>query len=337
MVDNRFYKNNGPFSLAQIAEICGAELVDKSKAGVMIADMASMDTGTDGEITFFFDKKKKETVASVKTTACVTTKEFAPLLPSEVIVLTSDNPHEAFIKLNYAMYTEILPEPQICATAVIAKTAKVGQHCYIGDHVVVGEHVVIGDNCRLEPNCVIYEGCQLGDNCRVGANANIMHAVIGNNVYIYGGARIGWDGFGFQTIMGQHKRIPQLGRVVIGNDVEIGANACVDRGALGDTVIGDGCRIDNMVQIAHNDKLGRGCILVAQVGVAGSCTFGDYVVCGGQVGIADHLNIGSQAQIGAQSGLMRDVEPGSVVMGSPAIGFRDFMKQTACIQKLWKK
>jgi UDP-3-O-[3-hydroxymyristoyl] glucosamine N-acyltransferase len=337
MVDNRFYKNNGPFSLAQIAEICGAELVDKSKAGVMITDMAGMDTGTDGEITFFFDKKKKEAAASVKTTACVTTKEFASLLPSEVIVLISDNPHEAFIKLNYAMYSEILPEPQICATAVIAKTAKIGQNCYIGDHVVVGEHVVIGDNCRLEPNCVVYDGCQLGNNCRVGANANIMHAVIGNNVYIYGGARIGWDGFGFQTVMGQHKRIPQLGRVVIGNDVEIGANACVDRGALEDTVIGDGCRIDNMVQIAHNDKLGRGCILVAQVGVAGSCTFGDYVVCGGQVGIADHLNIGSQAQIGAQSGLMRDVEPGSVVMGSPAIGFRDFMKQTACIQKLWKK
>lgn len=337
MVDNRFYKNNGPFSLKQIAEICNAVLVDESKGGVMIHDLASIFSGKEGEISFFFDKKQKDKAAGIKTTACVTTKDFAALIPEGVIVLTSDNPHDSFVKLNYAMYSEILPEPEICPTAIIAETAKIGQNCYIGAGVVIGENVEIGDNCRLEPNCVIYEGCKLGNNCRVGANANIMHALIGNNVYIYGGARIGWDGFGFQTVMGQHKRIPQLGRVIIGNDVEIGANTCIDRGALEDTVIGDGCRIDNLVQVAHNDKLGRGCILVAQVGVAGSCTFGDYVVCGGQAGFADHLNIGSQAQIGAQSGIMRDIEPGTAVMGTPAIGFRDFMKQTACVQKLWKK
>lgn len=337
MIDSRFYKNNGPFSLAQIAEICGASLVDKTKADVIINDMATIFSGGEGEISFFFDKKKKDAAASIKTTACVTSKDFVNLIPQGVIVLISDNPHDSFVKLNYAMYTEILPEPGISSTATIASTAKIGQNCYIGEGVVIGENVEIGDNCRLEPNSVIYEGCKLGNNCRVGANANIMHAIIGNNVYIYGGARIGWDGFGFKTIMGQHKRIPQLGRVIIGNDVEIGANSCIDRGAMDDTVIGDGCRIDNLVQVAHNDKLGRGCILVAQVGVAGSCTFGDYVVCGGQAGFADHLNIGSQAQIGAQSGLMRDVEAGAIVMGTPAIGLRDFMKQTAYIQKMIKK
>ncbi len=337
MIDTRFYKNNGPFSLKQIAEICGAELLDASKADTMINDMSSIDDGGIGEISFFFDKKKKDMIANIKTTACVTTQAFADLMPNNVIVLISENPHDSFVKLNCAMYSEILPAPKICSTAVIAKSAKIGKNCYIGDHVVIGENVEIGDNCRLEPNSVIYDGCKLGNNCRVGANANIMHALIGNNVYIYGGARIGWDGFGFQTVQGQHKRIPQLGRVIIGNDVEVGANACIDRGALGDTIIGDGCRIDNMVQVAHNDKLGRGCILVAQVGIAGSCTFGDYVVAGGQAGFADHLNVGSQAQIGAQSGIMRDIEPGTAVMGTPAIGFRDFMKQTACVQKLWKK
>lgn len=337
MIDNRFYKNNGPFSLKQIAEICDAELLDAGKADIMIKDMASIFKGGEGEISFFFDKKKKDAASLIKTTACITSKDFVSLIPENVIVLVSNNPHDSFVKLNYAMYSEILPDAKICETAVIASTAKIGQNCYIGDNVVIGENVEIGDNCRLEPNCVIYEGCILGNNCRVGANANIMHAVIGNNVYIYGGARIGWDGFGFQTVQGQHKRIPQLGRVIIGNDVEIGANSCIDRGALDDTIIGDGCRIDNMVQVAHNDVLGRGCILVAQVGVAGSCTFGDYVVAGGQAGFADHLNIGSQAQIGAQSGIMRDIEPGTAVMGTPAIGFRDFMKQTACVQKLWKK
>ncbi len=337
MIDNRFYKNNGPYSLKQICEICSASLQDESKSEVMINDMGSIFNGTEGEISFFFDKKKKESAAQIKTTACVTTKELAGFLPENVIVLISENPHESFIKLNRTMYSEIMPEPQISDKAVIAKTAKIGQNCYIGACAVIGENVEIGDNCYLEPNCVIADGCKLGNNCRVGSCANIMHAIIGNNVYIYGGARIGWDGFGFQTVAGQHKRIPQLGRVIIGNDVEIGANSCIDRGALDDTIIGDGVRIDNLVQVAHNDVLGRGCILVAQVGIAGSCTFGDYVVAGGQVGFADHLNIGSMAQIGAQSGVMRDVEPGASLMGSPAIGFRDFMKQTACVQKLWKK
>lgn len=337
MVDGRFYKNNGPFSLKQIAEICDAVLTDDSKADVMINDLASIFNGGEGEISFFFDKKKKEAAALIKTTACVTSKDFAALIPQGVIVLLSDNPHASFVKLNYAMYAEVLPSAEISPAAVIAPSAKIGQNCSISAGVVIGENVEIGDNCYLEPNCVIAEGCKLGNNCRVGACANIMHALIGNNVYIYGGARIGWDGFGFQTVQGQHKRIPQLGRVIIGNDVEVGANSCIDRGALDDTIIGDGCRIDNLVQVAHNDKIGRGCILVAQVGIAGSCTFGDYVVCGGQAGFADHLHIGSQAQIGAQSGIMRDVEAGTVVMGTPAVGFRDFMKQTACIQKLCKK
>ena len=337
MVDTRFYKNNGPFSLKQICEICSCELLDASKADVMIKDMASIFKGGEGEISFFFDKKKKDEAANIKTTACVTSKDFVSLIPEGVIVLLSENPHDSFVKLNYAMYSEVLPEPKICESAKIAATAKIGKNCYIGEGVVIADNVVIGDNCRLEANCVIADGCEIGNDCRIGACANIMHALIGNNVYIYGGARIGWDGFGFKTTNGVHKRVPQLGRVIIGNDVEIGANTCVDRGALDDTIIGDGVRIDNLVQVAHNDVLGRGCILVAQVGVAGSCTFGDYVVVGGQVGFADHLNIGSMAQIGAQSGVMRDVEPGASLMGSPAIGFRDFMKQTACVQKLWKK
>ncbi len=337
MIDSRFYKNNGPLSLAKIASVCEAELVDGSKADVMINDIASIFSGQEGEICFFFDRKKKEKAALIKTTACVTSPAFVELIPQGVIVLTCENPHDAFVKLNRFMYEEILPKPGIHASAVVAATAQIGKNCYIGANAVVGENVQIGDNCFLEPNCTIGDNCVLGNSCRIGANANVMHAIIGNNVYIYGGARIGWDGFGFQTVNGRHNRIPQLGRVIIGNDVEIGANSCVDRGALDDTVIGDGCRIDNLVQVAHNDKLGKGCILVAQVGVAGSCSFGNYVVAGGQAGFADHLEIGDMAQIGAQSGVMKNIEAGTTVMGTPAIGARDFMKQAAYIQKLLKK
>jgi len=337
MADNRFFINKGPFSLEKVAEICDATLVDPAQSDVVISEIATLDKAGEGDICFFFDKKKKAQAAEIKATACVTTEEFKELIPQNVAVLVCDNPHLGFVKLNYALYEEPRPAPEIRPTAVISKTALIGENCYIGDGVVLGDHVKIGDNCILEANCVIGHGCQIGNNCRIGANANVAYCLMGNDCYIYGGARIGWDGFGFMMLQGQHKRIPQVGRVIIGNDVEIGANACIDRGALDDTVIGDGCRIDDLVMVAHNIKLGKGCVLVSQTGIAGSCTFGDYVVCGGQTGFADHLTIGSGAQIAAQSGIMRDVEPGAVVMGYPAVPIKDFMRQVAFVQKASKK
>ena len=337
MVDKTFFENNGPFSLQQIAEICGASLADKSKAGVMIAGMATIASAGEDEICFFYDKKAKEKAQEIKASACVTTEELARYVPQSTVVLVAENPKLAFLKLSQEFYQEYRPKPDIASTARIHPTAIIGQGTYIGDYVVIGENVVMGENCVVEPGAVIARGCKIGSNVKIGANASIAYAVIGDNCYIFTGAKIGQDGFGFMMVDGQHKRIPQLGRVIIGNDVEVGANTCIDRGALDDTVIGDGMRIDNLVQVAHNDKFGRGCILVAQAGIAGSCTFGDYVVCGGQTGFADHLNIGSQAQIASQSGVMRDVAPGEVVMGYPAIKFKDFMRQVAMLQKALHK
>ncbi len=337
MVDTRFYKNNGPFTLAKIAEICGAELSDAGKAEVQIKEIASVGKAGAGDICFFYDKKKKAVGADIKATVCVTNAELAVYINPQVVKLVVADPHLAFVKLNAAMYTEILPAPEIKPTAVIAPSAKIGEGCFIGDYAVIGENVKIGKGCLIEPHAVIDHDCTIGDNCRIGAGAWLGHCDVGNNCFIYGGARIGWDGFGFITVNGQHRRIPQLGRVIIGNDIEIGANSCIDRGALDDTVIGDGCRIDDLVMVAHNNRFGRGCILVSQVGIAGSCQFGDYVVCGGQVGIADHLNIGTGAQIAAQSGIMRDIEAGAVVMGSPAVPIKDFMRQVSFVQKAVKK
>ena len=336
MVDTTFFKNNGPFKLSEIAQICGAELADSAKSEIEILEMATMGSAKEGDICFFYDKKAKEKAAEIKATACVTTSELASCIPAGVVVLTTENPKLAFLKLNQKFYSEIRNRAEISRTAKIAPSVKIGQNAFIGEHVVIEENVEIGDNCYIEHNAVISRGCKIGNNCRIGANASIAYTIMGNDCYIYAGARIGQDGFGFMVINGKHERIPQLGRVIIGNDVEIAANTCVDRGALDDTVIGDGCRIDNLVQVAHNDKLGRGCVIVSQTGIAGSCTFGDYVVCGGQSGFADHLNIGSGAQIGAQSGLMRDVEPGAIVMGYPAVPIKEFMRQVACVQKLTK-
>lgn len=337
MADTRFYNVKADVTLAQAAEVMSALLTDTAKQNAKIANIATMASAGAEDICFFYDRKNKENAAQIKAMACVTTEELKQFVPENVTVLISADPKMAFIKLNEYMYAPKSAPIGIDASAKIASSAKIGANCSIGANVVIGENVEIGVNCVIEPNVVIAEGCKIGNNCRIGNNTSIAYSVIGNDCYIYTGARLGQDGFGFQMIDGQHHRIPQLGRLIVGNDVEIGANTCIDRGALDDTVIGDGSRIDNLVQIAHNDKLGRGCVIVSQVGIAGSCTLGDYVVLGGQVGLADHLNIGSGAQVAAQSGAMRDIEAGAVVMGSPCVPFKDYMRQVAFLQKNSKK
>lgn len=337
MVDKNFYNAKENVTLTQVAEVTSAVLTDNSKADEIITSIGTMNNAGPEDICFFYDRKSKEKASEIKAKACITTEDLKSFVPENVVVLVSANPKEAFIKLNEFMYSEKTPKAGIDPSAKIAPSAHIGEGCLIGAHVVIEDNVTIGDNCTIEPNVVIAHDCKIGNNCRIGNNASIAYSIIGHHCYIYSGARIGSDGFGFQFMNGQHHRIPQLGRVIIGNDVEIGANSCIDRGALEDTIIGDGCRIDNLVQIAHNDKLGMGCVIVAQVGIAGSCNLGDFVVLGGQVGLADHLNIGSGAQIAAQSGAMRDVEPGAVVMGSPCVPFKDFMRQVSFLQKNSKK
>lgn len=337
MADTVFYKNTGVKTINEIAELSHSTLITEGKGNETIENVCSIETAGKDDICFFYDKKNKALAQNIKAKACITTKELSGLIPDGVIVLISENPKLSFIELTTAFYQEFSSQAKIEKSAYIADTAKIGKNCYIGHNVVIEDDVVIGDNCSIEANVVISRGCQIGNNCRIGNNASIAYCLMGNDCYVYTGARIGQDGFGFSVVNGRHQRIPQIGRVIIGNDVEIGANTCVDRGALDDTVIGNGCRVDNLVQIAHNDRIGNYCILVAQTGIAGSCTFGDYVVCGGQTGFADHLTIGSGAQIGAQSGVMRDIEPGAIVMGSPTVPFKDFMRQVAFLQKNSKK
>lgn len=337
MVDTEFYINNGPFTLQKIMEITGAVLSDTSKVLTEIKNIATLEKAGEGDLCFFYDKKAKAKGEKIKATACIVSKELKDFVAENVIVLVSDNPKLAFLKLVSAMYSEKEHKVGIAASAKIDASAKLGKNCFVGENVVIEAHVVIGDNCVIEHGAVITEGCKIGNDCRIGVNAKVSFCNMGNNCYIFAGAQIGNDGFGFMMIDGRHRRIPQVGRVIIGDDVEIGSNTCVDRGALDDTVISSGCRIDNLVQVAHNDTLGRGCIVVAQTGIAGSCTFGDYVVCGGQTGFADHLTVGSGAQIGAQSGVMQNIEPGEVLMGYPAQPIKDFMRQALYLKKVLKK
>jgi UDP-3-O-[3-hydroxymyristoyl] glucosamine N-acyltransferase len=213
----------------------------------------------------------------------------------------------------------------------------VADGCQIDAGAVIGAHAEIAADCHIGANAVIGEGVALGANCRIGANSTISHAILGSRVYIHPGVRIGQDGFGFAMGPAGHLKVPQLGRVVVHDDVEIGANTTIDRGAGPDTVIGAGCRIDKLVQIGHNVQLGRGCVLVAQTGISGSTKLGDFVITAGQAGLTGHLTIGSGARIAAQAGVMRDVAPGETVGGSPAVPVTQWLRQTALLGQLAQK
>jgi len=184
------------------------------------------------------------------------------------------------------------------------------------------------------PGAVIGEGVVLGPDCRIGAHASVSHALLGARVVIYAGARIGQEGFGFATTKAGFVSVPQLGRVILEDDVEVGANSTIDRGSAQDTVIGAGSRLDNLIQIGHNVRLGRCCVIVAQAGISGSTVLEDFVMVAGQAGLTGHLRIGRQARIGAQAGIMADVPAGADVVGSPAVPVREFFRQVATLRRL---
>jgi UDP-3-O-[3-hydroxymyristoyl] glucosamine N-acyltransferase len=249
-------------------------------------------------------------------------------------LLVAHEPYKAFARAAQAFYPDARPKPGRAPSAIVDPTATVPTDCAIGAHVVIEAGVRLGARCRIGPNTVIAAAVELGDDCQVGANVTLSHCLIGARVVLHPGVRIGQAGFGFAPDPNGPVKVPQLGRVIIGDDVDIGANTTIDRGSGHDTVIGPGTMIDNLVQIGHNVVIGRGCVLAGQVGISGSTRLGDFVMAGGQAGLAGHLTIGSFARLAAKSGLMRDVAPGETVSGIPAIPMRMFMKQIAILQRL---
>ena len=201
---------------------------------------------------------------------------------------------------------------------------------------VVGAGAAIGSGTIIAPNAIVGRSCQIGRDCYIGPSACVQYALLGDRVIVHGGAMIGQDGFGFVAGAGGPERMPQIGRVVLQDNVEIGANTTVDRGAMADTVIGEGTKIDNLVQVAHNVRIGRGCVVAGHCGLSGSVTLGDGVMLGGRVGIADHVTIGSRVQIAAASGVMNDIPDGERWAGAPAMPMRDFFRQVSAIKTLSK-
>jgi UDP-3-O-[3-hydroxymyristoyl] glucosamine N-acyltransferase len=219
-------------------------------------------------------------------------------------------------------------------SAVIDPTARIDPSAEIGPLVVIGAGASVGPRCRIAPLAVLGPGVALGADCRIGAHASLTHALLGDRVYVYPGARIGQEGFGFAISSEGFHSVPQLCRVILEDDVEVGANSTIDRGSLQDTVIGAGSRLDNLIQIGHNARLGRGCVIVSQAGVSGSTILEDHVMVGPQAGLTGHLRIGRMAKIGAQAGVMADVDAGAEMVGSPAQPRRAFFREVAVLRRL---
>lgn len=329
MADPRFFQKAGPFTLGELAQLTGAVLSDPTAAEKKLIDVAPLQEAGAEHLSFLDNKKYVAFFKATKAGACFVRPELASEAPAGTVCLTHKNPYKAYALAAQAFYPQPKPESFRAPSAVIDPTAVIGADCHIGYGAVIGKGVKIGDRSRIGALAVIEDNVEIGEDCDIGARVYLTHALVGKKVRVHPGAVIGRPGFGFAIDPTGYVAVPQLGRVVIGDDVEIGANTTIDRGAGPDTVIGHGTRIDNLVQIGHNVQIGKFCVIVSQTGISGSTQLGDYVMTGGQSGFAGHLKIGAGAKIAAQSGIMRDIPPGGEVMGSPAVPIRQFMRQTA--------
>jgi UDP-3-O-[3-hydroxymyristoyl] glucosamine N-acyltransferase len=318
VADPRFFSCRGPFSIARICELTGATAAPLNDGDRLIDDVAPLATATSGHLSFLDNTKYLTDLGTSEAGFCLLRAEHADKAPKGMILLISENPYKAYALAAQAFYDQGGTGENISPGAFVDSTAEVGS------------------NVRIDAGAVVGPGVVIGSDCVIGAGASVSHCLIGNNVRIYPGVRIGQDGFGFAPDPAGHVKVPQLGRVIVEDNVEIGANTCIDRGAGPDTIIGAGTWIDNLVQIGHNVVLGKGCIIVAQVGISGSTKLGDFVVVGGQVGIAGHVSIGTGAQIAAKSGIIGNIEAGAVVGGYPAQPLRDWHRQSVILARMVK-
>ncbi len=334
MADPRFFTAQGPFDLAELAVIAEADLAPGADGARRVVDIAPLEAAGGETISFLDNRRYIEAFTRSHAGACIIAPEVAQQAPQGMALLLTPEPYRAFARVARAFYPPARVKPGIAEAAVIDAEAILGPDCRVDAGAVIGAHCEIGARCHIGANAVIEAGVVMGEDCIVGACASLSHCRMGDRVTIYPGARIGQEGFGFAPSPAGHLRIPHTGRVIIGDDAEVGANSTIDRGSGPDTIIGAGCMIDNLVQIAHNVQLGKGCVIAGQVGISGSTKLGDFVVCGGQVGLAGHLDIGDGAQLAARAGLMRDVPPGEVHGGTPAVPLMQWKRQIVALARL---
>jgi UDP-3-O-[3-hydroxymyristoyl] glucosamine N-acyltransferase len=319
-----------PFTAAEIAGHLQGEVI--GDGSVKLASFAPADRAKPGELTF---AENAEYFARADQSAASAIIVDGAFKSASKVLIRVPNARVAFAKVVALFFPEPTFASGIHPSAIIASSAHVDATAHVGPYCVIAQDVRIGPRCVLQGGNHVGAGARFGDDVNLFPNVTVYaRSEIGNRVRIHAGTVIGSDGFGYVLDGGKHRKVPQIGHVVIGDDVEIGANVTVDRGALGPTIIGKGTKIDNLVQIAHNVVIGENCLIVSQAGIAGSTKLGSYVMLAGQVGLAGHLKLGDRVSVGAQSGVMHDIPDGQMWLGTPAQPDRQAKRQMIAIQHL---
>ena len=322
------------FSAKQIAEFIHGKIEGDENATVNT--FAKIEEGKKGAISFLSNPKYTHYLYDTESSVVLVDEALELTRQTKATLIRVSNAYESVAKL-LQLYESMKPKKQgIDSMAFVSSTAKIGEGCYVGAFAYIGDNVEIGDNCQIYPHATIYDNTKIGNNCIIYPNASIYHDCrIGNNVTLHSGCVIGADGFGFAPSQDGYDKIPQIGIVTLEDNVEIGANTCVDRSTMGSTYIRNGVKLDNLIQIAHNVEVGKNTVMAAQVGVAGSTKVGEWCMFGGQVGMAGHITIADRTNVGAQAGIPGNVrKPDTTILGTPAYDAKGFMRSSAIFRKL---
>ncbi|WP_332687215.1 UDP-3-O-(3-hydroxymyristoyl)glucosamine N-acyltransferase [Bosea sp. (in: a-proteobacteria)] len=343
MADPSFFPVATSLSFNEVASLCGLALPEGADPARRVEGAAPLETAGAADAAYMDNPKYVAALAGTAAGLCFVSPRFAERVPAGTVALVTPAPYHAFARLLATFHPQALRPASMFGSAGVAPgafvhaTARLEADVTVDPGAVIGPGAEIGAGSVIGSHAVIGPQVRIGRDCSIGAGSALQSALIGNRVIIHPGVRIGQDGFGFAMGPKGHMKVPQVGRVIVQDDVEIGANSCIDRGASRDTVIGEGTKIDNLVQIGHNCVIGRHCVIVSQVGIAGSTTLEDFVVLGGQVGLAGHLSVGMGAQVAAQSGVVGDIPRGARYGGSPAQPALSWARELALVKQLVAK
>ena len=321
------------FTAQQIASFINGEVIGNKDAEVYT--FAKIEEGTAGALSFLANPKYTEYIYTTNSSVVLVNKDFEANGDIKATLIKVDNAYESLAKL-MTMYEASKPKKQgISSLASISPTAKVGENCYIAPFAVIGDGCEIGDGCYIHDGVSVGDGAKVGNNCILYAHVTVYHDCrIGNNCILHSGCVIGADGFGFAPTANGYEKIPQTGIVVIEDNVEIGANTCIDRATMGSTVVHSGVKLDNLIQIAHNDEIGSHTVMASQAGIAGSAKIGEWCMIGGQAGVSGHCKMGDRTIVGAQCGIIGSRKGGETLLGSPAMDAKEFIRASAYLKKL---
>lgn len=330
-----FFDRAGPFPLIDIVHAAGADIEPGASAHALIDDVRPLNEARANHISFIDNRKYLADLDNTKAGACFVPPDLRSRLAPPSIAVVTTQPYHAFARA-LALFYPSATRPLVTRPGAppVDPAARIEDGVTMEPGVIIGREAEIGRGTYIAAGAIIGERVAIGRDCYIGANSTITHSLIGDRVTIHAGVRTGQDGFGFAIGRDGHLKVPQIGRVIIQDNVEIGANTTIDRGALKDTIIGEGTKIDNLVQIGHNVVIGRHCLIVAQAGISGSTVLGDFVAMGGQSGMAGHLKVGNGARLGGASHIKDDMPPGSNFIGTPAVPVKDWAAREVIIKRL---